>query len=463
MIEIPFLNGLAIAIGTLLNGYLDRRQRAKHTLAQSTTISGLSLEARQAFDTEEFERQYNTRIKLAAYERQTALAAETYRDLLRKLPWHTPAEAVLQRYRECAQLGERLPLFVIVSPPVIEHDPYASSIRHIQTVESDVELGLHSFFDILNASNRPTMYLSGLWESKRYRGEAAAETLFYVFRNIPVLLLQCDAGPEALTIRASTWGLMEGDAKPTHRVLVPRLEYRALLNQFAKEDAAKWKADRELLRRMGRSATDLVSLGGEHERNMTLLEQEIEDRANGIERRRQYEINYDHDKRLAHLLALCLGMTVGVTADIYHFVNFHDNPALPRVLREQKYPVLMAEAARPVLESLITSYARAYATTTNQHASWIPDMYLDLAQFAATSGFTRVAKELTDSSLDGWRVLNQQVSDQPLTETFRSAIRTRDFRFLKRLKAVYELMDEHEIAGVISMLLFAEVPPLDII
>src|SRR4051794_36762576 len=113
MIEIPFLNGLAIAIGTLLNGYLDRRQRAKHTLAQSTTISGLSLEARQAFDTEEFERQYNTRIKLAAYERQTALAAETYRDLLRKLPWHTPAEAVLQRYRECAQLGERLPLFVI--------------------------------------------------------------------------------------------------------------------------------------------------------------------------------------------------------------------------------------------------------------------------------------------------------------------------------------------------------------
>lgn len=164
-----------------------------------------------------FEEQQELQRQLAEYNRQTlllvtneqresALALAEANKIFENWPLRLTPAQILGRHKN----NKKIPLKILLAPPTIEFDPFApphSSINPIK--ETRLEAGLQSFLEenySMENLIRPTEFIDGIWDSKRYHGKASMIALHDKLKSEPILILEMGNDGENISLRVGYWG-----------------------------------------------------------------------------------------------------------------------------------------------------------------------------------------------------------------------------------------------------------------
>jgi hypothetical protein len=341
--------------------------------------------------------------KVANQQRQTALELPEVHKILDHWPLRLFPSQLLETHPE----DSPLPLRIFLAPPRVKFDPMTMS----QTTSPgpDLESGLaqqlreflnefYSFHD----SVRPTEFLGGAWESKRFHGEASIKALFHLLKSEPTLILESEIDGEMLHFRMAYWGL--GQSRYTY-LSVFKLPYREFLQASAKARALQWKSIRDQLLPLGYAPEEVANMGAEREANLALLEKAVALEAlglTGLDLEMPYQISQPDWQQLVQFLGICHCVVAGWMADIHHLVHRGVVPIGPQHLSRLTQDLVMSDGLPVLLETTVALYDAVLLGLDRSVLAGMPELTLGLAQSLAPLPDQSLAYRYIERSLRDW-------------------------------------------------------------
>lgn len=399
-----------------------------------------------------------TQLKLATYQRETALKLPE----INKIFDNWPLKLYPSQLLESHPTSGAIPLKIFLASPEVtsnrcQHGCSKQGSK-ILPEEAAIKLkfveGLREFINThysLHSSLRPTEFLAGAWESKRFHSESSIKAIFGMLKSEPTLILESEIEGNDINFRIAYWGL--GQENYYYKTIA-KFPYKEMLQETAKSRALKWKITREQLLELGESLEEVKLLGGDNEVNLTLLEKETKWQAQGIDVSQlylNYQIAPEDIEKFCQFLSNCHCLVVGWIADIYHLIYRDVPPLLPVLL-----PSLTGEAVdTQLLQAIVSGYRQVYQSLEKQRCYWVSELALELAQSLTHLPEKSWAKEQINYSLGSWLNLRQiqLPTDDNLLQAMKPALTLADREYLEQLKDCLIAIEDEEGTTEVQQLL----------
>jgi hypothetical protein len=273
-------------------------------------------------------------------------------------------------------------------------------------VEAEVAEGLRQFLQqhySLHDRSRPTEFIGGAIDRHKFQGEASIKALFGVLQSQPTLILESEVAGDRLNLRIAYWGLNDGNY---YYQTIAKIPYREMLTESAQQRAIAWKTLRSQLIAAGEDPELVDNLGGNNTANLAILERELRWQSQGIDVR-QLRQEYQFDRValdvLCQYLIRCHILVAAWIADIYHLQMRDVPPQLPQLLSD----LLQEPIERSLIEAIVGGYRQMYGALAASRQSWLPELYLQLAQSLSHLPDRTWARAQLEESVRAWLELRQ--------------------------------------------------------
>jgi WD40 repeat protein len=399
---------------------------------------------------------HETRLRIAAQERETAFKLPEVHKIIDSWPLRLYPAQILEH----SNYG-RTPLKIFIAPPQVHFDQFDDNKdEKMSQIGLVLAEGLRDFLNqhySLHSQVRPTEFLAGAWDSKRFHSESSIKALFVMLKTEPILILESEKDGEYLNFRIAYWGLGQHNY---YYKTIARLPYREILEDSAKRRALEWKKVRDELVASGEHLEEINHLGQDNIANLAILEKAEKWSEKGIDISKlslQYQINHQDFEELCQVLITYHCLVAAWVADAYHLVAHGVPTLLPELL-----PSLLEDTSDlQSLQVIASGYKQVYQALENECCDWIPELALQLALTLchlsdAYGGKLRSwANEQLNYSVNTWLQLHQispQDSLNPL-QVMKSAVSIKDEEYVKKLKEYFVAVgDSQSIADVEKIL-----------
>ncbi len=389
------------------------------------------------------EGQRETLLKLAARQRETTLKLPEVHQILEHWPLRLFPSQLLETHRQ----ANVAPLRIFLAPPHIHFEQFGEMPANVPALELRLAQGLREFLGRhypLHGATRPTEFLGGAWESKRFHSESSIKALFGMLASEPTLILESETDGDRLNFRMAYWGL--GQPTYYYRTLFS-ISYRELLEESAKQRALKWKIVREKLFRLGKSVEEVNRLGGDNCYNLQVLEEAQELQQVGIDPDDlcfDYRFNEKDFEVLYRFLLTCHSLVAGWMADIHHLIYTDAPPLLPSLLPQIVEDSRDREAIGSILNTTISIYRDVLKLLAIERPYWQPELTLKLALSLAELPDKSWARSQLEDSLRAWvqqRRLPSEKIIEPL-EAMRLVVTPTDEPYVELLQECLQALDD---------------------
>ncbi|NJL84169.1 MAG: hypothetical protein HC890_16895, partial [Chloroflexaceae bacterium] len=137
-----------------------------------------------------------------------------------------------------------LPLRILISPPVLRHDPMGipESARSFPEIETSLKTKLREFVQQFEQRQRPIAFLPGAWISKKFHGEAVFLNIFQGLSTEPTLIIDASLERGRYFLDYCFWAI--GWSKPNTGTAFTD-SWREALFGMTKARLQVWKARRD--------------------------------------------------------------------------------------------------------------------------------------------------------------------------------------------------------------------------
>jgi hypothetical protein len=436
---------------------LTKFQPSSEVIEVIQTVSGLVETINSRNTPSEFEQEKIWQQQLAVYQRQTQLqVAKQARETALKLPeinkildsW--PLRLYPSQILESHPRNGRTPLKIFLAPPQVQFDKFDSGVEKSIEIEPILAEGLRDFINknySLHCDTRPTEFLAGAWDSKRFHSESSIKALFGMLKSEPMLILESEVDGDYLNFRISYWGL--GQENYYYKT-ISRLPYKQIVDDAAKARALEWRTIRDELILLGEDLEIINQLGKDNVRNLAILEKEELWQHKGIDVSKlslNYQINRQDIERFSQVLITCHCLVAGWVADTYHLVHHDVPPLLPELL-----PNLLQDALDlQSVGAIATGYKQIYQALEGERRYWVPEIALQLAQSLSHLPDKSWAQEQVDYSVNAWLQLRQgtQLEETNTLQAMQLALRIEDMEYVEKLRIYFAAVGD--IASLVEV------------
>lgn len=408
------------------------------------------------FDKEKIQQQesafyyHKTQLQIATHQRETALKLPEVYKVFESWPLRLSPSQILD-----SQIShQRTPLKIFLAPPTVNFDKFEHREEDISDIEFMLAEGLREFLNkhySLHNTLRPTEFLAGAWDSKRFHSESSIKALFGMLKTEPILILESEVEGEHLNFRIGYWGI--GQENYYYKTIF-RLPYKEIIDNSAKSRALEWKLIRDELLALGENSEEINNIGRENVSNLAILEKSERWKEKGIDISKlslQYQVNHQDIEKFCQVLITCHTLAAGWVADAYHLVHHDATPLLPELL-----PNLLTNTIDlKSLQAFTAGYKQLYQALEVERRYWIPELALELAQSLLHLPDETWAKEQVDYSVNTWlqlRQVPQQQGSHPL-KAMQSALRIEDEEYVEKLREFFAAAgDSHSMTYVEELL-----------
>jgi WD40 repeat protein len=398
-----------------------------------------------------------TQLKLAAYQRETAFQLPEIQKILNHWPLRLFPSQLLGSY----QNHPILPLRIFVSPLKVQSARLDEVAQALPEIEQGLAQSLGDFLSQnypLTSQERPTEFLAGAWDSKRFHREASIKALFEMLKSEPTLILESELVGDYLNFRIAYWGL--GQKTYCYKTIIFKLNYREIIYTSAKNRALKWKQTANQLLACGESLEEVNKLGGDNSFNLAILEKEERWKQHGIDTSElalTYKVSNKDFEILAQLLMTCHCLVAGWVADAHHLVNYDVPPLLPKLLPHLLQNAADEQVIKEVMQTTILGYKDIFKALESERPLWIPELALRLAQSLAYLPDKSWAKEQVDYSLKAWLKHHQihQAEGGNSLEAMQPTLTLEDQKYFEALKDCFTTLGDEQALAQVSRLLDA--------
>jgi WD40 repeat protein len=372
--------------------------------------------------------------KIAKREQETALNLPEVHKIMDSWPLRLYPSQILESYPSYGHI----PLKIFLAPPQVQFDRFDAKTARPGDIELVLAEGIRAFINqyySLDNPVRPTEFLAGAWDSKRFHSEASIKAIFSKLKTQPTVILESENDGDYLNFRLAFWGLGQ---ETYYYKTISRLPYREIVTESAKNRAGEWKKVQDELLFLGEDLAEIQRLGGENVLNLAVLEksQKLQDQGIDITKLAlEYQINHQDWSKLCQVLITCHCLVTAWIADAYHLIHYNVPPLLPELL-----PNLLKDALDlQSIEAIATGYKQVYQALQAEQHFWIPDLALQLAQSLSDLPNRSWSQEQVDYSINTWLELRQasaQDFSSPL-EAMQSFVRIEDEEYVQKLKAYF--------------------------
>lgn len=426
-------------------------QRAGELLQLTESERGMSFEQMKSLQNQIVGYQRDIQFKLANHQRETALKLPEIQKILDNWPLRLVPAQILESSANQASL----PLKVFLAPPDLTFDSLSSPSPNHSTFELKLAEGIRQFLNQhypLQSALRPTEFLAGCWESKRFHSESSIKALYGFLQSEPTLILESELSGKFLIFRIAYWGFGQDTY---YYQTIAKLPYQEILEASAKTRALSWKSLQTQLIACGEDPNELESMSGDNAGNLQLLEKEQRWQTQGIDTTSliwEYQFNAEDFETLCQFLADCHSLVVAWVADIYHLICHDIPPLLPQVL-----PELMRQTLEPqLLQGIVSGYQQVYTALEDERRAWVPELSLQLAQSLATLSDPSLSQEQAAYSVNAWLQLRQvPVSEVSIAlATVKSHVTPADREYFEQLKTYFDTIgdevNKHQVGEVLE-------------
>lgn len=395
-----------------------------------------------------------TLFKLAAYQRETTLQLPEVHKILDHWPLRLFPSQLLEPHRP----NRPIPLRIFIAPPQVQFERFGEITSQVPDIELGLAQRLREFLSHhypLHSQVRPTEFLGGAWESKRFHSESSIKALFSLLKSEPTLILESEIDGDFLIFRLAYWGL--GQESYCYSTLC-KLSYRDFIYESAKARALKWKNTRDKLLALGKSLEDINAKGGDNAINLAYLEEAEELQQAGIDTHElifPYKVNRKDWDNFCQFLSTCHCLVAGWVSDIHHLVHSDVPPLLPELL-----PPLIAEVSDPdlvqvVMQTTLSIYQEVLQSLISERPYWEPELSLKLAQSLTCLPDKSWATIQIKSSLKAWLQQRQQPHREGLQafEAMRLVLTQQDYNYCQMLQSCLAAVGDEQGANQVQDLL----------
>ncbi|HLO84968.1 MAG TPA: WD40 repeat domain-containing protein [Nostocaceae cyanobacterium] len=392
-----------------------------------------------------------TQLKIAQKQEETALKLPEIHQILDSWPLRLYPSQILESYLS----GGRTPLKIFIAPPQVQFDKFHQRNEKISDeIELRLAAGLRDFINnhySLHHPERPTEFLAGAWDSKRFHSESSIKVLFSALKTQPILILESEIEGDDLNFRIAYWGLGQENY---YYQTISHLPYRAILQDSAKCRAREWQKVRNQLLALGEDIEEINKIGGDNANNLALLEKEEKWQLQGINISQlslKYEVNHQDWENLSQILTACHCLVAAWVADAYYLVNYDVPPLLPELL-----PSLFKDALDlQAVQAIAISYRQVYQALQNERRKRVPDLALQLAQSLSHLPNPAWSREQVEYSINTWLQLRQVSTHQVhhSLEAMQLALKADDLTYITQLKAYFLAVGDEESVVYVEKLL----------
>jgi hypothetical protein len=352
-----------------------------------------------------------------------------------------------------------MPLKVFLAPPSLDHDPSTG-----QPLKSDyetylaeeIEQFLHQGY--LGSHHHPVQLVDRAWESKKWGGSSALQSLHGQLKSIPVLVLESDINlGDLVNFKLGYWSA--GDVSYTKATILSGQSYSDLLYSVAKNRALEWEKTRQKLKEIGKDEAFIKEKGGLNEENLQILQEELAEKAefeqHGLDLtvKKDYKLSNLDYRAFYQYLAVWHCLAIRLYADILFLGNSWDNtPLLPSFIpylldKYQSNPLLTPDFWQEAISKIVKCYGDFYDSLTVDSAYCAPDVRMKLALSLANlpSEYGYLALEQGNKAFSDWLDVNNVPSDKVFDvdndedcQVLKRIIYQEDKPFLESLKLLLE-------------------------
>ncbi|WP_017316512.1 WD40 repeat domain-containing protein [Mastigocladopsis repens] len=433
---------------------------------QSVNSSSQGISYVRGFDKEKIQQQelafyyHKTQLQIATHQRETALKLPEVHKTFESWPLRLSPSQILESHTS----HQRTPLKIFLAPPKVKFDKFDSQGEDISDIEFMLAEGLREFLNkhySLHNPIRPTEFLAGAWDSKRFHSESSIKALFGMLKTEPVLILESEADGDYLNFRIGYWGIGQDNY---YYKTITRLPYKEIVEESAKNRALEWKKIRDELILLGENIEEINNIGRDNVINLAILEKAEKWKEKGIDVSKlslQYQVNRQDLEKLCQVLITCHSLAASWVADAYHLVHHDVPPLLPELLPMLTNAVdlqsLQAMSDDNQLRVYATGYKQLYQALEMERRYWIPELALELAQSLSHLPDDTWAKEQVDYSINTWLQLRQVPQPQashPL-QAMQSAVKIEDEEYVHKLREYFAAVGDTESMTYVEELLNA--------
>ena len=445
-----------------------KHQQAKETQLYSPTVRQAISQEKLGFQTWGFEQEKSlqqqlatydreTQLNLASYQRETALQLPEIHKILNNWPLRLFPSQLLGSHNS----NPLIPLRIFLSPPKVQSTQLGDVAQALPEIEQSLAQTLGEFLSknySLGSQERPTEFLAGAWESKRFHREASIKALFEMLKSEPTLILESEITGNYLNFRIAYWGV--GQKTYCYQTIISRLDYRKIIYASAKLRALKWKETASRLLACGESLEEINRLGKDNCFNLKVLEKEEKWKAYGIdtdELALDYKVNSKDFEALSQLLITCHCLVAGWVADAHHLVHYDVPPLLPELLPGLLKNASDQQLVQEVMETTILNYKDIFKALEIERPLWVPELALKLAQSLACLPDKSWAKEQVDYSLKAWLKQHQgpQSEGSNSLEAMPLSLTREDQKYFETLKECFATVGDDKAIAQVNRLLCA--------
>ncbi|GAA6617359.1 WD40 repeat domain-containing protein [Scytonema sp. NUACC26] len=382
---------------------------------------------------------HKAQLQIATYQRETALKLPEVNKIFDSWPLRLSPSQILESHSE----NRRTPLKIFLAPPKIKFDKYDRREEDISNMELKLAEGLRDFLNnyySLHDPVRPTEFLAGAWDSKRFHSESSIKALYGMLKTEPILILESEASGDYLNFRIGYWGIGQDNY---YYKTIAQLPLKEIVYRSAKNRALEWRSIRDELIAMGEDLEEIHILGQDNAANLEILEKEERWKAKGIDVSKlslKYHVNRQDIENLCQVLVTCHILAASWVTDSYHLIYHDVSPLLPELL-----PSLLEDNLDvTTLQAIATGYKQLYQALESERDYWVPELALQLAQSLSHLSDRSLAKQQLDYSINAWLRLRQvspQLGIHPIEE-MRLAVRVEDEEYLSKLKQCFALLGD---------------------
>ena len=287
-------------------------------------------------------------------------------------------------------------------------------------------LGIPTFSNSLLGSNHhPVQLVDGSWESKKWGGSSALQSLHGQLKSIPVLVLESDINlGDLVNFKLGYWSA--GDVSYTKNTILSGKSLYDLLYSVAKNRALQWEKTRQKLQEIGRDEAFIKEKGGLNEENLQIYYQELAEKAefeqHGIDLivKKDYKLNNLDYRAFYQYLAVWHCLAIGLYADILFLGNSWDNtPLLPTFIpylleKYQSNPLLTLDFWQEAISKIVKRYGDFYDSLAVDSAYCLPEIRMRLALSLANlpNEYKYLALEQGNKAFSDWLRANNVPSDK---------------------------------------------------
>jgi hypothetical protein len=446
----PIVARWAVQLQTEGDSSAIRLDRLETVHGLATTVNNLwqqmqaepDLAERRILQRQLVEHQRSTQLQVAAYHRATALKLAEVDRILDRWPLRLYPSQLLEEPQQGV-----VPLKILLSLPDL-----GVGLEKEGEVEAEVAEGLRQFLQqhySLHDRERPTEFIGGACDRHKFQGEASIKAMFGMLQSQPTLILESEVAGDRLNFRIAYWGLNDGNY---YYQTIAKIPYAEILTESAQQRAIAWKTLRSQLIAAGEDPELVDDLGGDRAANLAILERELRWQSQGIDvmqLRQEYQFDRVDLDVLCQYLIRCHTLVAAWIADIYHLQMRDVQPQLPQLLST----LLQEPIERSLIEAIVSGYRQMYGALAASRQSWLPELYLQLAQCLSHLPDRTWARAQLEESVRAWLELRQVRVEAAWLSALQSQVRISDRDYIQALRDCLAVLEDPDAVAELDSIL----------